>query len=208
MDYTLRPSIIQKTTTYSLTDQALTVAEEGKDKKEILYKDIKSINPVYAPTRQNSNYYMTTIKTNDGKTVRIINSEYKGFGSTEDRSEDYTPFITKLHVVASGTNPEIIFKRGGSWFVYFLILSAYVFGILIFLLFGLGALINENWLVGIGFLVAVFIAGRMFIRQYKYNKPKTYTPDVVPEGVLPKGRYSESGTADAYSDSDGGGDGD
>lgn len=185
MNYSYRPSAIEKQKTIALAEDEIKIEQEGKQPVHIRYSDIISINPKFVGSKQMPNLFQTVIKQTNGKDLVIRNYDYKGLLNMEEISDRYTPFILELHVKAAAVNSNILFKQGYSKIAYILMMGILVVAFLVLAIVTLLLLIAASWwtaaLAAFGTLM-IFLQSRKFGKR---NKPRIYTVDQVPPDLLP-----------------------
>jgi hypothetical protein len=149
------------------------------------YSEIRQVRLSFRPVTMQSYRFQTEIWSPDMPKISIASTSWRGIVEQTRQDEPYRAFVVELHrrIAAAGARAQ--FAAGISSIKYW-------FGLVMFIVIapGLAALtvramrLNE-WgaaaLVGGFFVLFVWQVGNFFRR----NRPGIYTPDNVPESVLP-----------------------
>ncbi|MFD2257591.1 hypothetical protein ACFSSA_12985 [Luteolibacter algae] len=185
MEHRVRVSVLEPEKTWKIAGKSLIIGIDGFSDTEIPLSAIGEIRLEFAPSRVQTNRFRCKITCPPGGTYLIQNEHFKGVMSFEDRSETYNDFIRALISRTDQLNPACTFRAGISairWWLNLLftcVIFLFLALTLLFLYTAIGALVIVKLLI-IAFFIPVLV--RWFIR----NKPKNFSPDCIPEALLPK----------------------
>jgi Flp pilus assembly protein TadB len=184
--YRSRPHAFAGERTYTLTDDALAIEEDGKPRDGAFYDSISEIRLAYAPTRFARNRYRAQVVFRDGGMAELFNTHYAGVGDFPERNAEYSGFLTELHKRLAANGNNIRFTRGNSPAAY---IGNWLLTIFVFAMLALAFVLLVAW--GLVWIAVVKIAIILFfiptlIRYMARAKPGTYDPLAIPEDVLPR----------------------
>ena len=183
--YSFRSNAFVGERTYRLTDDALTVEEDGKPLDGAFYDGISEARLAYAPTRFATNRFGAQIVFREGGMAELFNTDYKSVGNFPEKNAEYGGFLAELHRRLADKGKNVYFRRGSSpgayaasWF-----LTIFIFGML-----ALASILLIAW--GLVWIAVVKIAVIVFfiptlIRYMQRAKPGTYDPRAIPANLLP-----------------------
>lgn len=184
IQYTFRKSVLEQAKTYKLTQDSVTVTEQGNTAFAIPYNQIHSIRLYYQPQRFRTNNYVCKVQYNNGSML-IKSTSYTTVGHFADLSYTYTPFVKELVKITLQKNLNAKVYSGNTFALYWLyvfITTATVLGLAAFFTF-------FPVFAGFGFIVSILVIAyylfyslKMFVRNY----PKRVPNGTIPDTVLPK----------------------
>ena len=111
---------------------------------------------------------------------------FAGIANFEDRNADYAKFISGLHEILNASGLNIKYKKGISSLGYFASMAVFIIAGILFPIVSIGMLIGGQILFG---ALGVFVSIMLLLRMKKYmkkNKPGDYTPDQLPQMLIPE----------------------
>ncbi|TFV95798.1 SdpI family protein [Algoriphagus kandeliae] len=182
--YSFRNSALEKgENVYSLTDAGLEISTQGY-KDTIPYSEIKKVRLYHDPTRFAMDKYQCDLTLSNGAVFTLKSVHYRGFGDFENRGSAYSAFLRQLHERLKNF-PGIIYHSGnnpGCFAGNLLIIIGTVIMVSLALLY-MGSSSTIGILIKLGVVVVMLIFSIGYMRK---NKPATYSPDHLPEKLLPK----------------------
>jgi hypothetical protein len=182
-DYTYRPSLLGAAWQFSLTEQGLAWSA-GRRQGVWPYADIAHIQLSYRPVSMQRRRFRADIRARDGRKLPIVSATWQSMIAVAPQDDAYRNFILDLHrrVAAAG---QATFGAG-------LRRPAYMIGLVLLVFVGvalagllLRAISTASW-SGVLFLLAcVAVFGWQIGSFVRRNRPRTYTPDDVPEDLIP-----------------------
>ena len=181
--YTVRKSVLEKDTTYTLLAEGVEITTENKPPRTIRFADLTTVNLAYVPTRFDKRYFCTL--KYKGSKVDIVSTTYDGPGSFTEQSHDYRTFVLALHERLAESAPQAKYKGGGSVASYgcMVVLMIALVPIALFAIYywftngGAGPAAIKAVLV-----LFMFPLGLGWLKK---NKPITYEPSRPPMHLLP-----------------------
>ncbi|MEQ9285262.1 MAG: hypothetical protein RIG77_00050 [Cyclobacteriaceae bacterium] len=184
MKYSFRKSAFEKEKSYELTTDGIRIVDHEGKESLVEYTAILRVNPAFVSTKSNS-FYQCTLKLKNGESVLLKSQHYVGLANFEDRNESYVNFVKGLHKILSTANPGIEYKKGIGKLAYLASMLLFVIAGVAFPIVAIAMLIGGQLLYGgIALLASILLIFRM-INYSKRNKPGTYTPDALPDTLLP-----------------------
>lgn len=182
--YSFRNSAFEKAeTSYRLTDAGLEISKLGYS-TSIPYSEIKKVQLYHDPTRFAMDKYQCDLTLGNGAVFTLKSVHYRGLGDFEDRGPAYTAFIRGLHERLKNF-PGIVYHSGnqpGCFAGNLVVLIATVL-LVTFALLYMGSSTTTGILIKLSVVVVMLIFS---ISYMKKNKPASYSPDHLPEKLLPK----------------------
>ncbi|TDQ16637.1 hypothetical protein DFQ04_2759 [Algoriphagus boseongensis] len=181
--YSFRNSALEKEeTVYRLTDRGLELVYPTYT-HPIAFSEIKEIRLYHDPTRFAMTKYQCDITLHYGTVFTLKSVHYRGFADFEDRGAAYAAFIRTLHDRLK-TFPGIVYHSGNRPGCFAGNLAILIGTVLLVgsVLFFLGA---PGTLGGLFKFLVVVVMVYFSIQYLRKNKPATYSPDHLPEKVLP-----------------------
>ncbi len=181
--YSYRKSLFSKQQTFSLEENALSIEQEAVV-TAVPYKDIDSIRLMYMPDRMRPHNFLCTITSGDKKFSFLSNS-YISLANFKEDKEGYRSFVSALIKKVQKANPSVLLLSGRPKHMYWISIVA-----ILFTLCGLAALAYyignqfsaSSWIK----YLLILLLMPMALSYIQRNKPGTFTPDDIPEKLLPK----------------------
>lgn len=183
--YTFKLSAFAKKIDLTLEEDALLIDKEEGTSQRINYHNVKVVNPKFVGSKNFPNLYQTELILDSGEKIKIRNQSYAGLASMDDQSAAYSPFILALHQKIGENNSAVVFKKGYSPLFFWLSMTLYAVFIPLLLIAAIGLAISGQYLYMAGLAFGVYILIRQARKFYRNNKPTIYTPDTIPEFLLP-----------------------
>lgn len=182
--YAYKPSLAGAAYAFRLTEEGLSF-QAGFRSAVWRYSDIASVRLTYRPVSMLAHRFRADITNRQGQRLRVVSASWSGIVTLAPQNEGYRLFIQALHaaLVRHGARPSFI---AGLHPIVFAV-GVFMTGVLAVAMLGL--LIRA---LAIGnFVAALFLVG--FAGWYGWhmggwllrNKPRAYTPDSIPPGLLP-----------------------
>ncbi|MFY0650532.1 MAG: hypothetical protein JXQ96_00795 [Cyclobacteriaceae bacterium] len=184
MKYSFRKSAFDKDKTYELTQTSISITDHEGRTTDTPYSDIETVNLQFVSTKNNS-FYQCELKLKNGSKILLKSQHYKGIANFEDRKEEYSLYISGLHKILNASKLDIKYKKGISPVAYFLSMAIFILTGFLFPIIAIVMLIGGQLLFG---LAGLFVGIMLILKMLKYakkNKPGTYSPDDLPESLLP-----------------------
>jgi hypothetical protein len=168
---------------FSLTDDGLAWST-GRKHGVWRYADIVHVQLSYRPVSMQRRRFRADITSRDGRTLPVVSATWQSMIAVAPQDDAYRAFILELHrrVGAAGQATFGAGQRRAAY-VIGLVMLAFV-GVALAGLF-LRALVTSSW-SGAAFIVA---CGAVFGWQIgsfmRRNRPRVYTPDDMPEDLIP-----------------------
>lgn len=184
--YLYRPSLLGAPWSFRLTPVAL-AWEAGRRSGLVPYRDIQRVRLSFKPVSMQTHRYQTEIWAEGTPKLVIVSSSWKSMVEQERLDKSYSAFATALHrrLAAAGANPS--YEQGSAPLRYWpgvAVFAAMAFGLAFLIMRALQS-DSPAGAAFIGAFLALFLwhGGNYFRR----NRPGNYTPDALPEILLPKG---------------------
>jgi len=184
MNYSFRKSAFEKEKSYELTQDGIKITDHEGIVSLVKYADILQVNLSFVSTKHNS-FYQCDLKLKTGSSLLFKSQHYAGIANFEDRSADYSDFINGLHKILNASGLGIKYKKGISSVGYYASMAVFIIAGILFPIVSIGMLIGGQIIFG---ALGVFVSIMLFLRMKKYmkkNKPGEYTPDQLPETLIP-----------------------
>jgi hypothetical protein len=184
--YRYRPHAFAGERTYSLTDDALVIEEEGKARDGAFFDQIAEVRLAYAPTRFARNRYRAQIIYRAGGMAEIFNTHFRHVGDFDERNAEFVGFLTELHRRLAVNGKGVIYRRGNSPGAY---AANWALTIFIFAMLALAFVLLLTW--GLVWIAVVKLAIILFfiptlIRYMARARPGSYDPLAIPKDVMPQ----------------------
>lgn len=184
MEYAFRSSALEKgETTFRLTETTLEMNRPGFH-SAVPYSEISKVRLYHDPSRFAMNKYQCEITLRTSATLILKSVHYRGIADFEDRGQLYSDFIREFHQRLTDY-PDVTYHSGNNpgCFAGNLIITVGSIILLIVVFMYMGAPTT------FGSIFKLLVVGVMSIYTIQYlrkNKPATYSPDQIPERILPK----------------------
>ena len=182
--YAYKASLIGAAHQFELTNAGLSWRIAGKS-AVWPYAEITVIRLSYRPVSMQSRRFRADIENADGARIAILSTTWQTAALMAPQDQDYRDFIALLHermekagskaALIGGLRPRIY----AAAIVLLTLVTIAMAGLLVRAI-ATGELTGALFLVGFAALFAWQIGG--FVRR---NRPRAYTPDHLPEALLP-----------------------
>jgi hypothetical protein len=182
--YAYKASLIGAAHQFELTDAGLSWRIAGKS-GVWPYAEISAIRLSYRPVSMQSRRFRADIENADGARIAILSTTWQTAALMAPQDQDYRDFIALLHermekagskaALIGGLRPRIY----AAAIVLLTLVTIAMAGLLVRAI-ATGELTGALFLVGFAALFAWQVGG--FVRR---NRPRAYTSDHLPEGLLP-----------------------
>jgi hypothetical protein len=183
--YTYRPSLAGSPREFTLTGNAIewrTARQSGS----VEFAQVRFVRLTHRPANMQSYRFVTEIWADGAPKLQIVSTSWKSMFEQERLDRPYSAFVAELHrrLAQAGATPQFI--RGSNPLIYWA--GAAVFAAVVLCLLGLSVRAIQAGAIGGMLFIAAFIAmfgwhGVNFLRR---NRPGTYSPDALPDLLLPK----------------------
>jgi hypothetical protein len=170
---------------FALLDDAIEW-RRGTASGRIPYAQVRYVRMAYRPVSMQSQRFLTEIWAEGGVKMTIVSTSARGMMEQERLDGPYTAFIVELHRRVAHAGGRTQFVQGFNPLLYWA-------GVVMFAAAGLGlAGLTARAAQASLWLPAAFIAAffAFFLWQggnyFSRNRPRAYSPDSLPEGVMPK----------------------
>lgn len=150
------------------------------------FKDIATIRVAWTGTRFDTGRHAAHVTRVNGWTETIVSSHYKGPAQFESRAGTYLPFVQALIALTARHNPACVFLAGARPLNYWASAGVMVAGLGLLLLVGFTIGVPLTGLIAAKLVIIAFLLP-LAIRWLKRNRPRQFTPPVIPADVLPSG---------------------
>lgn len=184
IDHVCRISVLEAEKTWSLRGDTLWVGSGDYPPLPIPLASLKEVRLVFSPTRVQTNRYQCHLFNAKGRCGAFQNEHYRGLLDFEDRSKSYRELVTLLVKRTAAVNPTCRFSTGTSWWSWFL-QTAFLIGMFLLLavvLYTMGS--AAGGMVVVKLLIVAFYVPIAWSWIAK-NKPRRFSPEAVPEKLLP-----------------------
>ncbi len=179
--YVHRKGALTPSTIYEVGDRGLEVRAEAQPIITLPWSEVSEVRLSYAPNRFQSNCYRCDVKSRGAK-VWWTNINYAGPLSLERQTPAYLAFVKALHQKLAAEGRGVRFRTGitrlqwwGWGFVFSLLV---VVGLAVFTFFPTAdKTFRICLLVSYGLFVVFWLA---------LNRPGSYSPEQLPESLLPR----------------------
>lgn len=183
-DYSFTPGALRPPTTISVRPEGLSVVT-GAVSRRVPWAEIRTIQLAFDPTRFDRQRFECRLFPRAGAPIGILSTSYLGPGRFQLQAAEYRQIVEEIHECLRAQGKDVAFAAGTTSLRY---------GINIAILFTvLGLLVPALVIAGTAFLgplvilqliamaVGLWWAGKWFLA----NRPSTYDPRAIPEGLLP-----------------------
>lgn len=195
--YRFRSNAFVGERTYTLTDDALVIEEEGKPRDGAFYDGISEVRLAFTPTRAATNRYRAQIIFKEGGMAELFNTHFAGVLNFPEKNAEYNAFLAELHRRLAAKGKNVRYMRGNSQAAYFgnWLLTIFIFAMLA-LAFVLLMTLGLVWIAVVK-LVIILCFIPVLIRYMQRAKPGSYDPLDIPKDVLPEVTSAEEARATA-----------
>jgi hypothetical protein len=183
--YAYRPSLASSPREFTLADGAIEW-RAGRQSGSVALGQVRFVRLSYRPANMQSHRFVTEIWADGAPQLQIVSTSWKSMFDQERLDRPYSAFVAELHrrLAQAGAAPRFI--RGSNPVIYWA-------GVAVFAAVMLGLVVLtgralQSGSAGGAIFIAAFIAmfgwhGANFLRR---NQPGTYSPDTLPDLLLPK----------------------
>ncbi|MCX7298626.1 MAG: hypothetical protein WCG00_11175 [Hyphomicrobiales bacterium] len=184
--YSYRPSLMGAPWVFHLTSDGL-AWENGRRSGHVLYRDIRRVRLSFKPVSLQTQRYVMEVWASGAPKLQAVSSSWKSMVEHERLDKAYCAFVAELHRRMAEANAPVSFEHGSHPLRYWpglAIFAAVSLGLAFLILRAL----QSEAPAGAAF-VAAFLG--LFIwhgaNYFRRNRPGVYTPNALPELLLPKG---------------------
>ena len=186
VSYEIRNSLVDRSTTYTLTSEAIVWSRDGSERRMTL-SDIARIELI-SYTGGGGEALQCKVRAKDGTRLMLRSQHYLSLGNFEDRREGYARFLGELLRRVAIAAPDAACVAGSTmlnvlWIVVALIFAAAGFMVLMIVFAGDAANGFAMW----GY-VAFLVVGAPFVyRQLRRGGARRFDPADPPRDLLGAG---------------------
>lgn len=184
--YTYRPSLLGAPWSFRLTPTGL-AWEAGRKSGLVPYRDVRRLRLSFRPISMQTQRYQTEIWADGAPKLAIISSSWKSMVEQERLDKPYSAFVIALHRRLAACDAPASYEQGSNPILYWpglAVFSAISFGMAFLIMRAL----QSDAVAGAAF-IAAFLA--LFLwhggNYFRRNRPGVYSPDALPELLVPKG---------------------
>ena len=183
--YAYKPSLMGAPFEFRLTPDALEWRRGGASGRTP-YSRIRRIRLGFRPMTMQNYRFLTEVWATDGPKLQIASTSWKSLVEHERFDAGYRAFVTELCRRVGAAGGQTLFQAGSPFVLYWLGVIVFLGASLALAALIVRALQVEAW-SGAAFIAAflaffLWQAGAFFHR----NRPGVFSPDAVPEAVLPR----------------------
>lgn len=187
IQYSHRARPITQPVDHALTGRGLAIRQDTRE-LVLPYADIVSITLAYTPRNTTHEAYRTLVRGPRRMRANLSNLSWKSLVEFDRQDADYVRFVKALVERAAAANPAVALIAGMPRWRYAAFLVAGVAAVGAMASVMVAAMVGEprNWPLALfaGALTAYFVWWSA--RYLHRNRPRRFTPDRLPEGVLPE----------------------
>ena len=182
--YSFKVSLVGAPSEFRLGDSDME-CRSGSRVLRVAYRDIQQVRLVFRPVTLQNFRFVTEIMARRGPKTTIASTSWRSMVEHERLDRPYKAFIAELHqrIAASGAN--VIYRTGAPALLYWPGLAIFAGLMIATTILAFRAVQIGEWrgAAFIAVMLGFFLwqAGSFFRR----NRPGTYTPDKLPNHVLP-----------------------
>jgi hypothetical protein len=185
MRYATRNHALVPATTWVLDGGGMQLEDDKGPPRVLAVADVTQVRLEFSPTRPEPNRYRCRLTLRDGTTVEFFNRTYHGAYDFADTSAEYVAFVQALHTALARYAPGCRFVAGSTGVSYALNLSVTGFLVIVMMLAALFLYFNGlAWLILLKLSLVAIFAPNLF-RWLSRNRPRSYSPDSIPESAQP-----------------------
>lgn len=186
LTYAHRPRPFGHEVSYRLDPDGLFV-DSGRKQDKVPFGAIEQVRLAYRPTNVGAQGYRARLRLSNGRTLTLGNLSWKSWVDVDRRDEAYRRFIAELLTRAGHANPRLVCLSGQPIAMWG---SVAVTGLVTCLALAAATILaamRGSWPVAM--LAALVLAGfawqaRLMVER---NRPGVFTPEHLPQAVLPPG---------------------
>jgi hypothetical protein len=159
---------------------------QGRRSGDFPYRDIVMIRLTYKPRNSTNEGYQTKIYRRDKRTASLTNISWKSLVELDRMDAGYRGFVEALVQRTSEANPNVVLVAGMPGWQHKLTVLAGLIAVLALITVTSQALLNRGYPVAFfaGALAVYFVW--FTLRFTGRNRPRGFSPDAIPQDVLPK----------------------
>lgn len=182
-----RSAISRNEREWRVEAEGLASSSRPGEKRQVRWADVSCVRLCHAPTRYKPWRHVFELKLHSGRRVEIDNAHYLSFGSFENRSDSYTPFVRAALARLAAVNPSARALIGETPVRYFLLLLAALIGLggLAVALIVVRTPLDTLPFAGLVKLAIILLMLPVFARWVIGAAPKGVALDAVPQRALP-----------------------
>jgi hypothetical protein len=174
--YTFRRSLLEPEKTYVLSGGELVITSEGAAPQRIPLSAVQEVKLRFHRTRSWT-AHQCFVGFGQGRRMVLQDLDFKGIADAASRGPAYSGFVRALHAALAQHGGAVRYRAGSIFsFIGGMVAAVVMAGMLAV------ALMMRWWLVsGLAALVLLRLAPTI-----PRSRPVTYTPDRIPEKLLPR----------------------
>lgn len=186
LEHRCRVSVLEKEILWRLEGDVLVQITGELPPFRIPLATVESIRLFYAPTRFQTGRYGCRIGLRGGHSLGLQNEHFEGFATFSDRSATYRELVLALIRRRAALGAGCRFLCGTSWLNWIvqtgILLGSGLLLAAVFLAFGP----SSNGMITVKLLLIAAMVP-VAVGWVVKNRPRTFDPGAVPEGLLPPG---------------------
>ena len=185
LHYAYKSSLMGAPLEFQLTPEALEWRKGGMSGRTS-YRGIRRIRLSFRPMTMQNYRFVTEVWPENGPKLQIASTSWKSLVEHQRLDAEYRAFVSELSRRAGDAGGHTAFVTGSPAFLYWPGVVILTGAALALAALAVRALQQQAW-GGAAFIAAFFA---LFVYQagnfFRRNRPGTYSPDAVPELLLPK----------------------
>jgi len=181
--YTVRRHALEDARTWQFDDVGLGW-QGGTINGRFDFNDIASVRLEWAATRFDFVRFQCAVTDRNGRTEKIVSTEYVGPANFTDRREDYRPFVQALIVAIAHANPNCKFVAGAGTVKYWISIATAAISLLFLTAVILNLGLSLTGMIIAQLLVLLFLLPLSLV-WFKRNRPTSLDPTAIPANLLP-----------------------
>jgi hypothetical protein len=182
--YSYRPRLMGPSYDFRLSKDTLDW-QIGPRTGRVAYPMIRRIRLGYKPTNMAAARFIAEIWPLNAAKLSLSSVSAKSIIDIAAQNSDYSGFVRELHRRVAAGNDGCIFEAGFPWWRWWPALAVGVAALAAVVYIVLQTLVGGSYLISAG----IAFTGAWFLWQIWHivmrNRPRRYTPDSIPEDVLP-----------------------
>lgn len=163
-------------------------AEKGRSTQNFVLSGLERLRLSYSPRNAIRHAFTCELRASDGKSLKFDSISWKSLIDAERRDTEYRDFVTALVRRAAAVNPGLRLETGiGAWRYRLMLVLGFAI-IAALLASTVFVALRSGWVMALITLgLAAYIG--LWLREFlTRNRPRLFTPDALPEAVLPARR--------------------
>ncbi|MGL5115637.1 MAG: hypothetical protein ACRC7C_09965 [Beijerinckiaceae bacterium] len=166
-------------------EESRVLVQRGSRQAEIPYGEIASIRLVYAPKNVTNEGYTADVRAKGGGNAFLTNISWKGLLDVDRQDADYRAIITRIVARAAVANPDVTLMAGTPMWRFGLMAVVGAALLLSLLVLTFRALTEGSWPLALLFAAFFAYFGWWVGRYVMRNRPRRFTANALPDGLLP-----------------------